>query len=322
LIVASGVSGGANLAQAEPAVLAVQGYYESPRLFAPAVYLVFPSANGDLGLSQVGWTTRLEGEWRQTSHVSLVGSTELTPLNAQSSNLFYRDGEEDDSRDFRDTSWNGTWGVALRASGLRSELRFVVLKHWLDDLPSSTVEMWRRPYTGADWLISYSDVSAHDVYLARSRGLKVTSRAQALLGQEPFLQAEASLSYSARAGPIFASSGARAVYVSQANLVSRWLLGGSWDALGGQALFGHPFAEYRVERAATGFVRLDWDATRAMTLGLRGAAALMPGEAHHGQAAVISIDWAGVVTSAGLAVPDLRFPRWTAFASVMAATFL
>jgi hypothetical protein len=313
---------GIGAAYADPVVLALQAYYESPQLFAPAMYLVLPDANGSLGLSQVGWTTRVDGEWRQRKHLALVGSAELTPFRAQSSNLFYDDdGREIDSADFRDTELAASWGLALRTNRVQSKLRFLVRKHWLDGLPAATSEMWRRPYAGPDFTLSYSALRSDDLYLARFQGLKAQLHAGALLGQTPFVQGEAWASYGERIGPFFALGGARAVYVSQGNLISRWLLGGSWDALAGQALFGHPFARYRVERAATAFVRLDWDATRSFSLGIRGAAAVMPGEAHHGEAAVLVLDWAGVVSSAGLAVPDLRLGRWTAFVSVMAATF-
>jgi hypothetical protein len=312
----------ARAAQAEPVAVAVQGFYESPQLFAPAVYVVLPNDNGGLQFSQVGWTARFEGERFQTAHWSLNGALEFTPLYAQSSNLFYENGREDDSRDFRDTALVGNWGVAFRAPQFRAELRNVALKHWLEGLPESTAAMWRLPYTGADFQIAYQDLQGSDLYLARARGLKALGHAQALLGRSPFALAEATVSYGTRIGPLFALGGVRGVYVSQSNLVSRWLLGGSFDAQGAQALFGHPFAEYRVERAATALLRLDLDATRALSFGLRGAAALMPEGLHHGEAAVVTLDCASIVLSAGLGVPDLEGTRVRVFATVMAATFL
>lgn len=312
----------ASTARADPVVVAAQVFYESPQLFAPALIVALPNENGYFRFSQAGWTTRAEGERRQTLHWSLVGAAELTPLRAQSSNLFYEGGREDDSRDFRDTALTGSWGLAYRAPHVRSELRFVLHKQWLEGLPAATAAMWRSPYTGADGLVRYENLSGEDLYRARTRGLRAEARAQGLTGQTPFVLAEASLGYGGRAGPLFFLGGARAVYVSQGNLVSRWLLGGSWDALGAQALFGHPFAEYRVERAATGILRLDLEATRALSFGLRGAAALMPEGTHHGEAAVVYLDWASITFNAGFGVPDLHLPRWTAFASVTAATFL
>ena len=214
------------------------------------------------------------------------------------------------------------WGVAWRATHFRSELRYVVLKHWLDGLPESTASMWRSPYTGADFEVSYENLLSSDVYRSRARGLQASARAQALLGRTPFALAEAWFNYGTRLGPLFLLGGARGVYVTEQNLVSRWLLGGSFDAQGAQALFGHPFAEYRVTRAVTGLIRLDLEATRVLSFGLRGAAAAMSEGNHHGEAAVVTLDWQSLVLSAGLGVPDLKSARWHAFATVMVATFL
>jgi hypothetical protein len=216
----------------------------------------------------------------------------------------------------------GNWGVAFRALHVHSELRYAMLKHWLEGLPDSTAAAWRLPYTGADFQLAYEHLHGSDLYRARARGLTAVAHVQALLGRNPFALAEAAVSHGARLGPLFALGSVRGVYVSQSNLVSRWLLGGSFDAQGAQALFGHPFAEYRVERAATALLRLDLEATRALSFGLRGAAALMPEGVHHGEAAVLTLDWASVVLSAGLGVPDLDGARVRTFATLMAATFL
>jgi hypothetical protein len=197
-----------------------------------------------------------------------------------------------------------------------------VLKHWLDGLPESTASMWRSPYTGADFEVSYENLLSNDIYRSRARGLQASARAQALLGRTPFALAEAWFNYGTRLGPLFLLGGARGVYVTEQNLVSRWLLGGSFDAQGAQALFGHPFAEYRVTRAVTGLIRLDLEATRVLSFGLRGAAAAMSEGNHHGEAAVVTLDWQSLVLSAGLGVPDLKSARWHAFATVMVATFL
>jgi hypothetical protein len=310
-------------ARADPIIVAAQALYESPMLVVPVALFASSSEAGEVRASQMGWTTSAHVEMVRTPTLSLVGTIDATPLYAHASNRVYRGGSEDASLEFRDTAVQPTWGLAWH-SGVHAhaDLRWTALKEWVDGIAERDASMWRRAYWGAQTSLSLAWTRSDDPMRFRWDGFKVFARAQGLVGEVPWWLGEADLGIGRRLGPLFAMANACGVYESASSSVARWIVGGSWDALGGQAVWGHPYGELRVDCAAIAGARLDLVTMRDVELGVRAAAMASRDGTTHGEAVQLSAAIAGVLVQAGVAAPDGEVKRALVFAAASAATFL
>ncbi len=182
--------------------------------------------------------------------------------------------------------------------------------------------MWRFPYQGPELRLTYERVRSDDLYRARWDGTKLSLRSRALLGEVPWASADFTVGIGRKVGRWFTLAAMSASAVTTSNLVSRTLVGGSWDELGPSALFGHPYGEFRVMRSAVGMGRLDLQLYRDWEIGARVSGLASDEGYHYGSAFSTSVVLRGFLLCAGAAMPDVRFRDTLAFATLTTAIFI
>jgi hypothetical protein len=317
-------------ARAETPVLFAGVLYESPMLVVPAVLAHVTLDSGEqINAAQRGWTTSAEYLRPLNVDLALVAGVELTPLYAHASNLIYLNGWREPSAEFHDTSALASTGVRIDVGRLlHGEARVFVLNEWLSDLDDRALAVaWREPYVGAQWSFDFADLRSDEPFRSRVDGLKARVEAQSFAGADGFVRARGWLSAGRRIGPVFVRGNALAFAVSTDNLVARELIGGSWDALLGAAVYGHPYAEFRVQRGIAANGGVDFELWRGVEIGVRGAALRAPQVEAHGEAVLASAQIMGVLITLGVATPDgdafrARLDTLLAFATISAATLV
>lgn len=313
----------ATTASAEMKGIAVSVLVDSPgRFVAPIVLLSIPDASdGELRLGQWGWTTAVDLKRAISPGWTFVAGAELTPWHAHASNLIYDSGERAPERDFIDTAAELRLGVRRRdGESLTSEWNVMVDKEWLANVAVASSEMWRSAYAGLELRETLEMLRSDDPYRSRFDGLKISALVRGYVGRVPYWRGALSASAGRKLGPAFIRLSVLGVRASLSNPVAQWLVGGSWDTLGTEALFGHPYAEYRISTGAVVNTGVDLRIAGDWEAGLRaGLLATSDGRLHHGEALQLSTILSGLMFYAAVGFPDAVFSRPAFYAGAAAA---
>ena len=313
-------------ARAEPPLVVVSAAYESPTLLAPAVQLIARDADGgSMAGGFVGWTLGIEREWALGPRSFLGVGAEVTPLNANASDIHWRDGHDAAERDFTDRSWLSRLGGRVEhPAGLSSRLELLARREWIADAPQSLRDRWRGSYAGLRIAEQWSAVRADDRYRQRWDGLKAAGEYTLWGGGTPFWQTRLQVGVGRTFGAAHLQLAATLLDGDGLDEVTRFRVGGSWDVPGVDLLYGFHYAEFRVERAALFRGGLDLALSEHVGFGLRSACMLSRAETRLGTALRVEADWHGIVVYAGLGLPNdqaLNWSRAVAFAGLTAAVF-
>lgn len=304
---------GALLCVAAPAsgqqVLVANLLYESPSLVAPAVLLVWSGADGRTwraGLT--GWT--LAGEWsrRDSPARTVLASAWLTPMNANGSDRIYRDGTRVPELEYGNAAAGVGLGVRYHADpAWLSEIRLVGHYERVTGLPEATLDRWRRPLVGLEVGQTYQRVTAEDPLRSTLEGLRVQARLQAFAGPIAWGRMTATLDAGHALGRLLVRGGASYMFGYELDTVSAFLVGGSWDSPGLLALYGHPYAAFRVARGALLRGAVDVPLGGEWRLGFRAAHLASPDAVHSGGMVRVGTSLSGISAYVGAAAPDSAF---------------
>jgi len=310
LLLALGGGGGSAPLSGQVRVLVTSVGYQSPSLVAPLVLLSFVPASGK-GVSTLGvagYTLTASRIAYRSPTVATVVALDVTPLNANSSNYVYRDGERDSALAFRDANVTLHAGLRVSHEGTRSrwgvELGAIGLNEWVSRVADPSVgSRWRDPYVGLQIAANYRRVISEDILAARWDGVKAAADFAGFAGAQPWWKSRAWLGGGKRVGRISLMGRAWLLFGHNLDIVNQHLVGGSWDLDQSPALYGYHFAEFRVIRGAVLSAGADLKLRGPWELGVRGGYLSSPSGSTYGEAIRLSTAWSGIAFHIGVGLP-------------------
>ena len=304
---ASLILGTARGAAAQERVLVTAAAYESPSLVAPLAVLITQPTSGattwTVGIT--GYTLRVEYARRIRPAVTALWSADATPLDANHSRYVYRDGQRDPALAFEDGSYHiaagfdfaGTsrWHASARALGLYESVSGLA--------DSAVLSRWRSPYVGLEIATSYRRVVSERVLEGRWDGIKVAAAATGFLGARPWWKSQLSVGMGRGVGRIGVSGAAWLLLGNNLDVVTAFLVGGSWDMADRPVVYGYHYAEFRLDRAGVLNGGVDIRLVGATSLGLRAACLASRAEDTCGGAVRLATVWDGIAANIGIGVP-------------------
>ena len=298
--------------------------YESPTLVAPVVLLSFVPASGK-GVSTLGvagYTLTASRIAYRGPTVATVVALEVTPVNANSSNYVYRDGERDSALAFRDANVALHVGLRFSQEGKWSqwgvEFGAIGLNEWVSRVADpSVVSRWRDPYVGLQVAANYSRVISEDVLAARWDGVKAAADFVGFAGGRPWWKSRVWLGGGKRVGRISIMGRAWLLFGQNLDMVNQHLVGGSWDLDPSPSLYGYHYAEFRVNRGAVLSAGADLRLAGPWELGVRAGYLTSPAHSTYGEAIRLSTAWSGIAFHIGVGLPRADAPL--VFAGMSAA---
>jgi hypothetical protein len=254
--------------------LLVSGALSDPSIAAP---LLAWKVTGDDGqswrLGLTGWT--MDGGWIKPVHPGLliVLSAEATPIHAHNSNRMYRDGKRVASLEYDDNAYRVGGGIRFAQSeNAIAGASLIALYERIGGIDDPAIaRYWRRPYTGFELTHSFSRTTARSPLIAAFDGIETDVRAEQLFGQKSWSRIHLTGTAARTFGRVHLRQTLTAMNGRSLNVVNRFLAGGSWDALGGDAIYGSRYGEFRVRRAAIASTGADWLLPRHWRVGVRGS---------------------------------------------------
>lgn len=254
--------------------LLVSGALSDPSIAAPLLHWkVTGDDGGSWRLGLTGWT--MDGGWAKPVGAGrmIVLSAEATPIHAHNSNRMYQDGKRVGSMEYE----NGAYRVGVGIRFVQSEsatagASLVALYERIGGIDDpEVVAYWKRPYSGFELTHSFSRTTARSPLIAAFDGIETDVRVEQLFGRKSWTRVHISGTAARTFGRVHLRQSLTAMSGRSLNVVNRFLAGGSWDALGGDAVYGSRYGEYRVGRAAIASGGADWLLPRHWRVGVRGS---------------------------------------------------
>lgn len=257
-----------------PRTLLVSGIFADSSVVGPFARLSSGDpASSEYAITLLGWT--VDGRW--VKHLSqrhaFVASADVTPVNAHFSDRIYVDGERVDALEYEASSYRLRAGLRWTPSDRSTtDVLLVGLVEQVDDLENAAVtSFWEDPFVGVDVTHTYSVLSADRPLVSSFDGWAVSARVEAFSGSETWGRATISQRAGKQVGKVHLRQSLSLMNGKSLNVVSRFLIGGSWDALGESALYGYRFGQYRVARGGIANVGADYALPRNWQIGVRGS---------------------------------------------------
>lgn len=272
----------------------VAGAVVDSSIAAPTLEWRVNRNNGDayrLGIS--GWT--IDGSWRRKA---LVLSADVTPIHAHNSNRIYVNGDR--AADYDNASYRVKAGVRLAAT----EINVVGLSERVDNVDPAIARFWDKPYVGLEIAHTYSAKTAENPLIAAWDGVELSARGETYAGRESWSRLSLSEATSRTFGRIDLRQSLTLLNGKSLNVVNRFLVGGSWDVLGGTALYGSRYGEYRVQRAAIANGGADYLLPQNWRAGVRGSYMRSDAANTWGTAINASTTWRTFGLNMGVGFPE------------------
>jgi hypothetical protein len=255
-------------------VLTAAVLYESG-LAAPSIELRSVAADGSLWRAGInGWSVALGRERLLNHDRRLILDVTATPYDAHSSRRIYRDGVRRRDLEFDDAAITARGALRFRESEHASVEPGVVIGKEIigNNAPAALRDAWRSPYAGISVIQRIRFITAEDPFTNRIDGIDVTATGEAYRGNRTWTRAIVTENGGASFGRIHLRQSIAAFRGSGLDMVSAFLIGGSWDLLGSTAVYGRRYAEFRVTRGLNANGGADVAITRSFDLGLRVSA--------------------------------------------------
>jgi hypothetical protein len=274
--------------------LLVSGALSDPSMAAPLLHWKVTGDDGQswrLGLT--GWT--MDGGWTKPVGAGrmIVLSAEATPIHAHNSNRMYQDGKRVGSMEYENSAYRVGAGIRFAQSeSATAEASLVALYERIAGVDDpAVVAFWKRPYTGFELTHSFSRTTARIPLIAAFDGIETDVRVEQLFGRENWTRVHVSGTAARTFGRVHLRQSLTAMSGRSLNVVNRFLAGGSWDVLGGDAVYGSRYGEFRVRRAAIASSGADWLLPRHWRVGVRGSLMRSDVANTYGQAINASTTW-------------------------------
>lgn len=304
--------GDARAAEPEPASLLVSSIFADSSVVAPVVWYRNTGPDGSgyrVGLS--GWT--IEGQWtdrRSTAH-SLLLAAELTPMNAHNSNRVYENGERTEELDYDNASYRVGGGVRFHpGQNTQIDVLLVGLYESVDGLSEKIMRRWEKPYAGLDFHYTFREVSDARPLIAQIDGIELSVHGEGFLGEDNWSRIAVSQQWGTTVGRLHLRQGSAAVLGTTDDFVNQSLVGGSWDALGGNAVYGLRQGELRTGEALMGNFGADLRVAGNWYVGAR-TSLLVSEDLIQGYALNVSGTWRTFGFSGGVALAESTGDRTT-----------
>jgi len=259
---------------ADGETLLVSGALVDSSIAAPLIELrLDPVGRDEYRFSVSGWT--LEGMWRRELSPSrtLLASADATPLHAHSSNRIYLAGTRMRDLEYENASYRLKAGVRfIHTARSATELQVVGLSEQLGSGSDPVLaRFWDRPYTGIEFAHTYSNQTGESPLIAAWDGIELSVRGDSYAGQETWSRITVAEAASRTLGHFDLQQSLTVMNGKSLNMINRFLVGGSWDVLGANALYGFRYAEFRVDRAVIASGGVDYVLPRNWRIGVRGS---------------------------------------------------
>lgn len=287
---------------AEPQKLLVASLFADSSIAAPVIRYTVDRADGTsyaLGLS--GWT--VDGEWIRPLSTSraLRLTVDATPLNAHNSDRIYVDGRRAPELEYDNASYRARGGLRWTHSARSStDVLLVALYESVD------LARWDNPYGGVEIAHTYSVKNASEPLISSFDGIEVTGRAELFAGDESWSRLSLIESAGRTFGRVHLRQSLAVLQGSSLDTVNRFLAGGSWDALGGTAIYGLRYGELRLESAVIASGGVDVRIGGNWRAGVRGSYVDGDTESTYGHAVNIATTWKTIGVNLGVGVPEKR----------------
>lgn len=289
-------------ASAEEKRLLVSSAFGDPSLVAPVVRYDVDRGDGTtyaVGLS--GWT--IDGEWnrRLSESRALRFTADATPLNAHNSNLIYTNGTRDEALEYENAAYRVRGGMRF-TPGARSttDVLLVALYEDVSNLPLAVAQRWSSPYAGVEVAHTYSIMNAREPLIGAFDGIELAAHGEVFAGDESWTRVSLVERAGKNVGRFHLRQSLAVMNGSALDIVNRFVVGGSWDALGGTAVYGLRYGELRVERAIIASGGADIRLPRQWRAGIRGSWIDADNGSTHGHAINVSKIWKTIGANFGV----------------------
>ena len=296
----------------EPGSLLVSSVFADSSVIAPVAWYRHTNPDGSgyrVGLS--GWT--IEGQWnkRRSPAHSLLFAAELTPMNAHNSNRVYQNGRRREELDYDNASYRVGGGVRLHhAEHTNVDILLVGLYESVNGLDAKVEERWEKPYAGLDVNYTFRSVRDARPLIAQIDGMELSIRAEGFHGEDNWARVTLSQQWGNTLGRFHLRQGSAAVFGTADDFVNKSLIGGSWDALGGNAVYGLRQGELRAAHALWGSFGADVRVAGTWYVGGR-TSVLVGQKLIQGYALNVSGTWRTFGFNGGVALADSTGNRAT-----------
>ena len=301
--------------------LVVSGVFADSSVAAPYLQFLSTGARDETRLGISGWT--VEGSWvrRLSNGRSFLLSADATPFNAHSSDYIYINGERAPELEYENASYRLRTGLRFQHDvRSRTDVQVAVLTEVLgNDVDPALAAYWDAPFAGLDVAYAWSERSNEKPLVSAWDGLEFGIRGEAYAGEETFGRITATEAAAMTRGRFHLRQSLALMSGHSLNTVSRFLAGGSWDALGTAALYGFRYAELRVEHAAVANGGVDYLLPRNWRAGVRTSCMVSDVEDVCGHALNASTTWRTVGVNFGVGFSPDRDPA--AYVAVVAPLY-
>ena len=293
-------------ASAEEKKLLVSSAFGDSSIVAPVVRLDVDRGDGTsyaVGLS--GWT--IDGEWTKRLNESraLRLTADATPLHAHNSNLIYVNGTRAEELGYENASYRVRGGMRFsRGTRATTDVLLVALHEDVSNLPPGIEQRWDSPYAGVEVAHTYALRNDREPLIGAFDGIEIAARGEWLTGNEPWSRVSLVEQAGRNIGRFHVRQSITLMHGSSLDVVNRFVAGGSWDALGGTAVYGLRYGELRLSRAVIASGGADVRLPRKWRVGVRGSYVDGDNDSTYGHALNATKTWKTIGANFGVGVSE------------------
>jgi hypothetical protein len=267
-------------------------------------------------LSVSGWTIAMTRDTPVDRGRRVIMTLSVTPYDAHSSRRMYSNGSRARELEFDDAAVAARAAYRIREGEHVSTEAALIAGHEIlgSRAPHEVRDRWRTPYAGVQIT---QRVTAEDPYAGRIEGIDLSAATEVYSGRQTWSRTTLLQSAGTAAGPLYFRQSLAAMYGTNLDTVSAFLVGGSWDTLGPMSVYGTRYAEFRLDKCAVLSGGADY-ALRSWELGVRASVMRAPRLHRSGTMFEISRRAAGIHYAAAAGKSQ---GRMTFVASMSAAAF-
>ena len=266
-----------NMAAADMRIVTAAILVESGQA-APVIELRSVGEDGLLRrLSVSGWTIAMTRDKPVDRGRRVILTFSATPYDAHSSRRMYSEGSRARELEFDDAAVAARAGYRMREGEHAStEAALIAGQEILGSrAPRDVRDRWRTPYAGVQIAQRVRYVTAEDPYAGRIEGIDLIAATEVYSGPRMWSRTTLLQSAGVAAGPLHLRQSMAAMYGTNLDTVSAFLVGGSWDTLGPMSVYGTRYAEFRLDKCAILSGGADYT-LRSWELGVRASVMRAP----------------------------------------------
>lgn len=267
LLVATSIS-------AEEKSLLVSAIFADSSIVGPALrYTTGDSEKTEYAIALLGWTIEGEMVKHRSPRQAFLLSADLTPVNAHSSDRIYVRGERAHELEYEASSFRVRGGLRLTPTERSTtDLRVAALVERVDELNDPrVVDFWEGPFVGLDVTHTWKLMRSETPLISTFDGVMLSARGEVYTGQETWSRVSVTQRAGWRFGKVHLRESVHGMTGSSLNVVNRFIVGGSWDVLGENAVYGTRFGEFRIERGFIASAGADYALPHNWTAGVRAS---------------------------------------------------